>query len=526
MRKNGKAKVSYMHPKMEKYLDKSFGILVYQDDVLFTALELAGYDWNSVDKFRKAIGKKIPEEMAKQHEIFVEGCQKTSAMTKEEAEKLWDLFVPFQGYGFNKAHAASYGIVSYQTAYLKANYPVEYMTALLTAESGYTEKIVEAVDECKRLKIKVLGPDINKSDIGFSIEQEASSLEGQAIRFGFSAVKNVGEVAIKIILESRKREGEFKSFTDFCMKVDLQKVNRKVLESLIKAGAMDSFGNRASMLASIDKIRESGISVRKIKDLGQFSLFGEELSESHAHDSLVQLAEFEKEQKLEMEKELLGFYLTEHPKEKALGTLKTKTSHSLAELAMPEMHGQKVIAGGIIESMRVVVTKNNNQQMCFAKVTDLTKSVEIVVFPKVYALNPGMWKQDAVVIFAGKVELRESNQIDDETGEAIKEATVLIESANQYTGDETPVPTFNQYQGNSVSATQPKIEAVVRITVPKGLPSEKLVQLNTLLQNSKGTRKAELEFLQNGTAKVFPLPYTIDWSPESQKAVHSLLNGA
>ncbi|MCW1310040.1 MAG: DNA polymerase III subunit alpha, partial [Candidatus Parvarchaeota archaeon] len=175
-RKNKKAKVTYFHPKMEKILEKSYGLLVYQEDVLFTAIELAGYNWETVDKLRTAIGKKIPEEMAKQHDIFVEGCQKYSGLSKDEAEKIWSLFVPFQGYGFNKAHAASYGIVSYQTAYLKAHWPVEYMTALLTAESGDTDKVVEGIAECKRMGIIVLPPDINKSGSGFTIEKNEKSL--------------------------------------------------------------------------------------------------------------------------------------------------------------------------------------------------------------------------------------------------------------------------------------------------------------------------------------------------------------
>ena len=195
---------------------------------MFTGLTLAGYTWETIDKLRKAIGKKLPKEMAQQHEVFVEGCIKTSGMSREEAEKIWELFVPFQGYGFNKAHAASYGIVAYQTAYLKAHYPVEYMTALLTAESGDTEKIVEAIDECRRIKIPVLPPDINRSNVGFAVDDKS-------IRFGLSAIKNVGATAISSILTARA-SNPFTSFTDFCLRVDSQKVNRKVLESLIKAG--------------------------------------------------------------------------------------------------------------------------------------------------------------------------------------------------------------------------------------------------------------------------------------------------
>ncbi|MGB9637269.1 MAG: DNA polymerase III subunit alpha, partial [Microgenomates group bacterium] len=279
-RKNKKSKVSYLHPKMEKFLEKSYGLLVYQEDVLFTALELAGYNWETVDKLRTAIGKKIPAEMAKQHDIFVEGCQKYSQMTKEEAEKIWNLFVPFQGYGFNKAHAASYGIVSYQTAYLKAHWPVEYMTALLTAESDNTEKIMEGIAECKRMGIVVLPPDINKSGSGFIIEKNEKSLNGKAIRFGLNAIKNVGEAALEEILGSREKGGPFKNFSDFYLRVGGQKVNRKVLESLIKAGAMDSFGRRSAMLAGLDQLRNKCDQILKRKSEGQVSLFSGEDKDS------------------------------------------------------------------------------------------------------------------------------------------------------------------------------------------------------------------------------------------------------
>ena len=508
-RKNGKSKITYYHPKMEKYLDKSFGILVYQDDVLFTALEIAGYDWNSVDKFRKAIGKKIPEEMAKQHEIFVAGCQKTSGMTEEEAENLWGLFVPFQGYGFNKAHAASYGIVSYQTAYLKANYPVEYMTALLTAESGDTEKIVEAIDECRRLKIKVLSPDINYSDSNFSIDNDT-------IRFGLSGIKNVGQVAIDIILHSRG-DGLFLSLTDFCLRVDSQKVNRKVLESLIKAGAMDKFGNRASMLAALDKIRELGSSISKLKNSGQTSLFGAQEKIDHS-DSLPEIEEFEKSQMLNLEKELLGFYLTEHPQAEKLAQIGDAVSHRISQLYSENLSNQHVVIGGIIESVRNVVTKANSQQMCFAKISDLGKSIDAVVFPKVYAASASIWQPDNLVIVSGKIEMRDTQNAEVEDA-ANQEITILVDSATLFTGADTKLP---PPKVNPTKVSSRHIE----INVPKGTSQFVLVELNTLLQKNKGDTPVDLFFGSNGTAKIVPLPFGLAWNEELAQQVASLLNSS
>ena len=507
-RKHGKSKVTYLHPKMEKYLDKSYGILVYQDDVLFTALEIAGYDWNSVDKFRKAVGKKIPEEMAKQHEIFVKGCQKHSGMTENQAEKLWDLFVPFQGYGFNKAHAASYGIVSYQTAYLKANYPVEYMTALLTAESGNTEKVVEAIDECKRIGIHVLPPDINASETNFTIEPDAKSLDNRAIRFGLSAIKNVGTVAISIIFQTRNA-GPYTSLTDFCWRVDTQKVNRKVLESLIKAGSLDGFGNRAAMLAALDKIRDMGTSISKMKSLGQESLFGVE-SQTPINSALPDIPEFDKTQKLGFEKELLGFYLTDHPHAEKLSLLTNHITHSLPDLYHEFPRGQIITTGGLIETCRNVVTKSGGLPMCFAKLSSGGKSVEVVVFPKTYAATPGVWQPDQVILVTGKVESKNEN-LEDESAENQGDITIIADSAIIFTGEDPP---------KSTSTPSP---TPVTIYIPKNTPQSRLISLNSLLQSHKGSRAAILVFTSSSNSKEIPLPYNLDWTEGLKKQIDDLL---
>ncbi len=503
-RKNGKSPVKYMYPQMEKFLDKSYGILVYQEDIMFTALEVAGYTWKTVDALRKAIGKKLPKEMAEQHEIFVKGCMDSSGLTKDEAEKLWELFVPFQGYGFNKAHAASYGVVSYQTAYMKAHYPVEYMTALLTAESGDTEKVVEAIEECRRMKIKVLSPDVNLSASSFAVGD-------QAIRFGLSAIKNVGGVGIDIILKERAAHESYKSFTDFCLRVDSQKVNRKVLESLIKSGAMDSFGKRSAQLAALDKVRELGTSISKLKSMGQSALFTDD---EELNDQLPNVDEFEKAQKLAMEKDLLGFYLTEHPHADELAQLGNLVTHRIGELPSGNLSGMRVTVGGIIESCRNVTTKNSNQPMCFCRISDLGRSIEAVVFPKVYAATSGIWQPDKIVILSGKVEMRDVPNEEAEV-EVNADVTVIVDSATEFIGPDT------RLHANS----SPTPNSQVTITVPKGFPSAKLVALNNLLSSHKGQTQVNLEFLNNGTAKILPLPYGLDWSTDLQRELSSLLKG-
>jgi len=414
-RKHGKVPVKYLHPKMERFLDKSYGILVYQDDILFMALELAGYDWSTVDALRQAIGKKKPKEMAEQHEIFVAGCQKFSGMTKEEAEQLWDLTVPFQGYGFNKAHAASYGIVSYQTSYIKTHYPVEYMCALLTAESGDTDKIAEAISECRRMKIIVLTPDINKSGVGFTIEDNKDSLQGRAIRFGLSAIKNIGTAAIESILKARSSGSEFKSLSAFSARVDLQKVNRKALESLIKAGAMDKFGNRASMLAALDKIIAESHKLAKQVSSGQTGFFDNDVIDLDASDitpgfDLPNLPEMPREELLLFEFEYLGFYLSEHPMQKKLEKLSDYITHDISQLDPEEHVGKTVTVGGIIVSMRKVFTKKNNEEMAFITLQGVDGAkVECVVFPRAFENNGNKeyWTINNIAIVSGKIDNRE-----------------------------------------------------------------------------------------------------------------------
>ncbi len=503
-RKNKKSPVTYMHPKMADYLEKSYGILVYQEDIMFTGLTLAGYTWETIDKLRKAIGKKLPKEMAQQHEVFVEGCIKTSGMSREEAEKIWELFVPFQGYGFNKAHAASYGIVAYQTAYLKAHYPVEYMTALLTAESGDTEKIVEAIDECRRIKIPVLPPDINRSNVGFAVDDKS-------IRFGLSAIKNVGATAISSILTARA-SNPFTSFTDFCLRVDSQKVNRKVLESLIKAGAMDQFGKRAALLAALDKIRELGTSISKLKSSGQTTFFVSSEQSDHS-DRLPNIDEFEKSVMLNMEKELLGFYLTEHPHAEKLAQLGQLITHRISELPSGNLSGLRVTIGGIIESCRNVITKNGNQPMCFCKVSDLGKSVEAVVFPKTYAATPGVWQPDNLVLLSGKVEMRDTSPEEATADSPGPDITIIVDSAAIFTGSDTKL-TMNH---------EPKTNNSISIEIPKNLPSSKLVALNSLLQSHRGRTPASLIFYKGSSSQTLPLPYGLDWTPKLADQINELL---
>jgi DNA polymerase-3 subunit alpha len=316
-RKNGKKPIVYHHPKMKNFLDKTFGVLVYQDDLLYTAIEVAGYNWGEVDKFRKAVGKKIREEMAKQHIKFVEGCQSYGGMTEKKAEELWNLFEPFQGYGFNKAHAASYGKVAYQTAYMKANYPAIYMSAVLTAESGDTDTIAKIIAECKRMGIPVLPPDVNKSFEGFGVNVGDGPNGGDTIRFGLTTIKNFGEGIGHSIVEERKANGEFKSLSDFLRRIKDKNLNKKSMEALIKTGALESItpagSDRETLLSNLDKLLAFNKEERS-KESDQDSLFSLMSTPTKAAEiDLEPTPPINKADQLLWEKELLGLYISGHP---------------------------------------------------------------------------------------------------------------------------------------------------------------------------------------------------------------------
>ncbi len=407
-RKRDSSKIKLPDKRLEEALKQSYGMLVYQDDVLLTTIAIAGYTWLDADKFRKAMGKKIPAEMKKQKEQFMKGAI-ANGLSQKKAESIFNLIAPFAGYGFNKAHAACYATIAYRTGYLKANYPVEFMTALLTAESRGTtgpaknEKIAQAIAECKRLNLTVLPPNINKSGRDFTIEEKTMT------RFGLSAIKNVGEAAILNILENRNK-GEFKSFEDFCKRVNLSTINKKTIESLIKAGAMDIFGNRAQLLSNYSEIIENVNRVKKNKLEGQSSLFGEEVEQEVRSTNNI-IEDFSPNEKLGFEKEFLGFYLTSHPQMANLIAVKSLTSHDISQLE-EVVEGKFVTVGGIIETTRKIFTKKTGAEMAFITISDEKGvTIEVVVFPKIYDRHKSLIVTDGLVIVEGKVDTKNDRPV-------------------------------------------------------------------------------------------------------------------
>src|SRR5437870_12117759 len=306
-RKHGRKKIEYELPELEEILKETFGVIVYQEHVMQIANRLAGYSMGEADVLRRAMGKKKPEEMAQQRERFIEGAVNRGYPPKK-IEKIFDLLAKFAEYGFPKAHSAAYALLAYQTAYLKTHYPVEFMAALLTSVTGNTDDVVKYINECREMGMAVEPPDINVSDANFTPH-------GSAIRFGLAAVKNVGGNAIESIVAARRNLGKFESIFAFCEKVDLRLLNKRVLESLIKSGAMDALGRRAQLMAVLDKAIERAQKTQRDAESGQHGLFGvfqEEEVQNHI-DRLPETPDWDEHQRLAAEKEILGFFITGHP---------------------------------------------------------------------------------------------------------------------------------------------------------------------------------------------------------------------
>lgn len=404
-RKHGQELITYPDPRLEKILDKTYGVVTYQEDVLFIAMELAGYDWGSVDKFRKAIGKKIPAEMAKQEKIFIEGCQKHGGLSPQKAEELWKLFDPFKGYGFGKAHAASYGMVAYQTAYMKANFPAEFMSAVLTADAGDTEKIASSINECVRMKIPVLPPNVNESFGDFTVikkEKDSPSSQDQ-IRFGLYTIKNLGAEIAEAIIEERKANGKFKMFSDFLSRVKHKNLNKKSLEALIKAGAMDELGERNQLLFNLeDALAYNKEATRSAQN--QNSLFT--LMNDNSTIPGLKLKETEtasQQDKLLWEKELLGLYISGHPLDKfkdKMAKIKTKVGE-----AKKLDNNMPVITIGMIEEAKKIITKTGTSMM-FMKLSDYNNSIETVIFPRTLEKYNGIIREGNCVAVKGRISHR------------------------------------------------------------------------------------------------------------------------
>jgi len=401
-RKHNRIAFKFDHKKLEPILKETYGIMVYQEQIMQIASSLAGFSLSQADLLRRAMSKKNPEVMEKERMHFVSGCAKNEINTSV-ANKIFDLIEYFSGYGFNKSHSTAYALISYRTAYLKANFPVEFMTSLLTSERDNTDKIVEYVNEAEHMGLSVLHPDINESDCLFKV------IDKKSIRFGLLAVKNVGRGAADSIVEARK-EGKFSSLEDLCQRIDLRLANRKVLESLIKCGALDSFGlTRATMSSALDSILESASRTQREKAKGQISFFDEGFSEngfSKAANTIPHVKEWPEPQLLAFEKEMLGFYVSGHPLARYAKQLKLFTSSSTNSLHQHKDQDEIKIVG-LIAKIKQTTTRQKQEKMAILKLEDLGGVVEVLVFPRSYQKVARFIQLNTVVLVKGTLNLKE-----------------------------------------------------------------------------------------------------------------------
>jgi DNA polymerase-3 subunit alpha len=496
-RKHGHEPITYLHPVLEPVLRETYGVMVYQEDVMAVAQAAAGFSLAEADELRYAIGKKIKDKLQQQRTKFIAGCL-SRGLAGEVAEQMFEQFEPFARYGFNRAHAACYGQIAYYTAYLKANYPAEYMAAVLSSDAGDADKVAAAVAETQRMGISVLPPDLNESEVDFTVTPIHSLLSGSgqaggAIRFGLAAVKNVGLGAVEAILDARRDGGPFSSLPDVLERVDARAVNKRVMESLIKAGAMDSLRQpRAALLAALDDSLDAAQKVQRARASGQTGLFdlGGATSQPDVSGA-AQVEEFSKAELLAMEKEMLGLYISDHPLRHVQDTLASRVNTALHQLLeLPDK--SDVAVGGIVTGVKRTTTKSGSA-MAFVTIEDLTGSCEVIIFPKTYEQVHFLLKRDAVVVIRGKVDVSE------------QQAKILADRVSSLEeADEAPAPVrvpaasrARARNGNGDSDGASAHTLHVRLDTAK-VGEEGLHRLKELLAGRLGDRPVVLHLVAAG----------------------------
>ncbi|NIQ37163.1 MAG: DNA polymerase III subunit alpha [Proteobacteria bacterium] len=475
-RKHGLGTVDYELPQLKQVLGETYGVIVYQEQVMKIATLLADFNLGDADVLRRAMGKKIPGEMEKQREKFLDGAQKKN-IGADTAEKIFELMAKFAEYGFNKSHSAAYALIAFQTAYLKAHYPVEFMAALLTSEVDTTDKIVKYIAECRDMGIEVLPPDVNESWRDFTI------VEGR-IRFGLAAVKNVGGGAIESILKEREKGGNYRTLLDFCRRVDLRRVNKRVVESLIKSGAFDSTGaSRAQMTLTLDDAVEKAQIFQKEREsnqLGIFSRLEDENPQWNERQDLPEVEEWPENQLLAFEKEAVGFYITRHPLARFEEEIKRHTQDDTASI-LTRQNGSEVRICGVSSSLKEIQTRKGDR-MAFLSLEDMKGIVEVILFPEVFQASLPHLRDDQPLLVRGVLDMEDENP-------KIKATEVL------------PLSECNE---NCVS----KVHFTLR---SPGITKDQLIDLKNILNKNKGNSAAILHLIiPNQGETIIRLPIKVD----------------
>ncbi len=526
-RKHGSKAITYLHPKMEGALANTYGVLVYQEQVMQISKDLCGFTGGQADTLRKGIAKKIPGVLAKMKVEFIEGAMTHSQADQKLMEKFWKQLEDFAAYCFNKSHAACYGLIAYQTAYLKAHYPSAFMAALMTSDYDDIDRLAIEITECKNMGITVMPPDVNESFVEFAVVPETN-----AIRFGMAAIKNVGTGAVEEILRARQ-EGSFDNLEDFLTRVDYHIVNRKAMESLVKAGAFDRYGDRPTLLHNLDLLTAFSSRVQKQAKSGQTDLFGSAdtvLAERPRLELQVPTTATNHRDQLLWERELLGLYLSQHPLElfEVFLSEQTVPLNSLK----PEHDNKAVTIGGAISEVREITTKNG-QKMAFVKLEDKGGQIEVVLFPSSYQQTVGLWERDRVVLIRGKVNAR------DKEGNQATEVKVMVDDAREVTPEQAIA-----YQTTGKKARTPKAGKAKAVTstgqgerggndviVPQRLyirlsssnDEQKLLSLKQTIDEHRGSTEVVLVLGEASGKQAIKLPGGIDSKSDGVSLLQELV---
>ena len=518
-RKHGKKKAEYMHQKMEAALENTYGIIVYQEQVMQIAKDLCGFTGGQADTLRKAIGKKNASLLAAQKEIFVQGGFEHSQVSRKDMEKLWQQLEDFAAYAFNKAHAACYGLISYWTAYLKAHYPEAFMAALMTSDYDDTDRLAIEVSECRHMGLEVLPPDVNESFLEFAVVPNSKQ-----IRFGMSAIKNLGRGAVEEIVRQRETGGRFASVEDFVKRVNTRLVNRKSWEALIKAGAFDQFDERNHLLFNLDGILAYGSKIQKEAASGQTDLFGavaDQISNKLQFDQSV--SEATEAETLQWERELLGIYLSKHPLDD-LDDFSRENGQPIGDITTKDNNRPTSVVG-VITEMRQITTKTGSK-MAFVKMEDKSGETEIVVFPDAYSASEDALVRDNIIHVAGKVSTKgRDGKAGDEVKIIADEITVIT-----YETIQAYKPSGNDYEvqektkrGRGGASKKPPVKKETSapklyVHVKKPDDNEKLLELKKILSEFPGDQEVIL-VLGEVDKSALKLPFKVDATDELISAV-------
>jgi len=517
-------KVSYLHPKLAPILEKTYGVAIYQEQVMQIARDLAGFTMGQADVLRKAMGKKIASLLAEQKEKFIEGCVK-NGVYKELGEKVFSFIEPFAGYGFNRSHAACYALIGYQTAYLKAHWPVEFMAALLTSDQGDTDRVAIEIEECRKMDLKIMAPDINESYGTFTVvtagtkENRAvsSSEKVDKIRFGLKAIKNVGEHIVDVLIKERKQAGPFADVFDLLLRVTDKDLNKKSLESLIKSGALESFGERGQLLSNIEKLLNFNKESIKARDSKQSSLFTDLPTANLTPISLNPAPPATQTEKLIWEKELLGLYISEHPYNMYRAYL---ANFALPLIELKKHKGDdRVIVAGVISTIKKIITRSG-ESMLFVKVEDATNTVELLIFPRLYKETSDLWREGTTIITDGKI-----SEKDQELKILVNRAQALnplepqksVDNFKRILMEGGPVKN-NNYQYSQKNQVATKKETVLPAVLPsnplrliflKDLAAADLEELKKIFARYPGADEVYFRITDGGKARIIKTAFRV-----------------